>query len=121
MLRVQERRLIRRQEELRRQTLENRQRFAKQGLLDKQIPDKAAEVLRLWAKIAETAQRLTTLDADRQKAYKAQQQIQSNMGALATTGKEGVLRTQYVDQLQASEEQLRVLSQQQVEARLRAL
>ena len=56
------------------------------------------------------------------------------MTALATTGKEGALRAQYVDQLQASEEQLKTLGQQEaalkaeieqlkqeVEARLRAL
>jgi cell division protein FtsB len=35
------------------------------------------------------------------------------MAALATTGKEGALRAQHVEQLQAAEEQLRALSQQE--------
>lgn len=134
VLKVQERRLLRRQEELRRQSLADLQSFAKQGLLNKQTQDRAADVLRLWAKIAEDEQRLATMDADRKKVYQAQQQIQGNMGALSATGKEGALRAQYVDQLQASEEQLKTLGQeeislkagierlkQEVEARLREL
>jgi hypothetical protein len=50
---------------------------------------------------------------ERQKIYKAQQQIQGNMGALSTSGKEGTLRARYVDQLEASENSLRELSQQE--------
>jgi tRNA A37 threonylcarbamoyladenosine modification protein TsaB len=91
-------------------------------------------VLRLWAQIAADEQRLAALDADRQKVYKAQQQIQGNMGALGTAGKEGALRAQYVDQLQAGEEQLKGIGEQEaavkaeierlkqeVDAKLRAL
>ena len=118
VLRVQERRLLRRQEELLRQSLEGLERFRRQGLLDRQTHDKAAEVLRLWASIAEKEQRLKELETDRQKIYAAQQQIQGNMGALSTAGKEGALRAQYVDQLTASEEQLKGVGQQ--EAALKA-
>lgn len=133
-LRVQERRLIRRQEELRRLTPEVLESYRSRGLLDRKAHDQAAELLKLWAKIADNEQRLAELDKDRQKVYKAQQQIQGNMGALSATGKEGALRAQYVDQLQASEEQLKAIDQreaalkaeienlkQEVEARLRAL
>jgi hypothetical protein len=133
-LRVQERRLMSRHEELRRQSTEGLQHYLKQGLLDRKSHDQATELLKLWAKIADNEQRLAELDKDRQRIYKAQQQIQGNMAALATTGKEGALRAQYVDQLQASEEQLKALGQQEaalkaeieqlkqeVEARLRAL
>jgi hypothetical protein len=133
-LRVQERRLLRRQEELLRQSLEGLERYQRQGLLDRKTHDKAAEVLRLWAKIAANEQRLKELDADRQKIYAAQQQIQGNMGALSTAGKEGALRAQYVDQLAASEEQLKGIDgqeaalkaeierlKQEVDAKLRAL
>ncbi len=118
VLRVQERRLLRRQEELLRQSLEGLEKFHRQGLLDRQTHNKAAEVLRLWASIAENEQRLKDLETDRQKTYAAQQQIQGNMGALSTAGKEGALRTQYVDQLAASEEQLKDVGQQ--EAALKA-
>jgi len=112
-LRVQERRLMSRHEELRRQSYEGLQHYLKQGLLDRKSHDQAAELLKLWAKIAENEQRLAELDKDRQKIYKAQQQIQGNMAALATTGREGALRAQYVDQLQAAEEQLKALSQRE--------
>jgi hypothetical protein len=133
-LRVQERRLLRRQEELLRQSLEGLERYHRQGLLDRKTHDKAAEVLRLWSQIVSNEQRLKELDAERQNIYAAQQQIQGNMGALSTAGKEGALRAQYVDQLAASEEQLRGIGQQEaalkaeierlkqeVEAKLRAL
>jgi cell division protein FtsB len=56
------------------------------------------------------------------------------LGTLSATGKEGALRAQYVDQLQASEEQLKGIGQQEaavkaeierlkqeVDAKLRAL
>ncbi len=118
VLRVQERRLMSRHEELRRQSYEGLQHYLKQGLLDRKSHDQAAELLKLWAKIADNELRLAELDKDRQKIYKAQQQIQGNMAALSATGKEGALRTQYVDQLQATEEQLKALSQQ--EAALKA-
>jgi len=117
-LRVQERRLMSRHEELRRQSYEGLQLYLKQGLLDRKSHDQAAELLKLWAKIADDEQRLAVVDKDREKVYKAQQQIQSNMAALAATGKEGALRAQYVDQLQATEGQLKALSEQ--EAALKA-
>jgi len=117
-LRVQERRLMSRHEELRRQSYEGLQHYLKQGLLDRKSHDQAADLLKLWAKIADNELRLAELDKDRQKIYKAQQQIQGNMAALSATGKEGALRAQYVDQLQAAEEQLKALSQQ--EAALKA-
>ena len=37
------------------------------------------------------------------------------MGALSTTGKEGTLRNRYVEQLEASEEQLKALGQQETD------
>ncbi len=45
-----------------------------------------------------------------QKIYSVQQQIQGNMGALSKTGKEGALRARYVEQLEASELELRALA-----------
>jgi len=50
--------------------------------------------------------------------YEAQKQIQSNMQALSNTGKEGQMRAQYVDRLEATEQNLQVLAQE--EAQLQA-
>lgn len=115
-LRVQERRLVSRREELRRQSYENLQRFLQQGLLDRGTYDQVAGLLRLWEQIGDHERRLQEMEQQRQKTYKAQQQIQGNMGALSTTGKEGALRARYVDQLESSEEQLRVLASQETES-----
>jgi hypothetical protein len=133
-LRVQERCLVTRWEELQRQTYEGLRRYLEQGLLDQAAYDQVAELLKLWDKVAENEKRLNEVEQERQKIYQAQQQIQGNMGALSTTCKEGALRTRYVEQLEASEDQLKTLAQreaerkaeierlkQEIEARLKAL
>jgi hypothetical protein len=117
-LRVQERRLTRRREELRRQSYENLQRYLRQGLIERAVHDQVAELLKLWEKIADNEEELAQIEKERAKIYKAQQQIQGNMGALSQTGKEGALRARYVAQLEASEEQLKALDQR--EAALKA-
>jgi hypothetical protein len=114
-LRVQERSLVTRWEELRQQSYSALQQYLKQGLLDQAAYDRVAALLKLWNRIADNEKRLKEVEQDRQKIYKAQQQIQGNMAALATTGKEGALRAQYVDQLQASEEQLKALAGREAE------
>lgn len=116
-LRVRERSLVARREELRRQSYAGLQRYLRQGLLDPATHDRVAELLALWEEIAANEERLKQLEADRQKLYKAQQQVQGNMGALSTTGKEGALRSQYVEQLQATEEQLAGLARREAELR----
>jgi hypothetical protein len=112
-LRVQERRLLKRREELQRQSYANLQRYLQQGLMDRKAHDRAAELLRLWEEVGDDEKRLEKLDQERQKIYKAQQQVQKNMGALSTTGKEGALRARYVEQLESSEEQLKALTRQE--------
>lgn len=114
-LRVQERRLMRRREELRKQSYEGLQRYLEKGLLDREAYDTVAELLGLWEQIADHEKRVQEVGAERQKIYQAQQQIQGNMGALSTTGKEGTLRARYVEQLEASEDQLNALNQQETE------
>ncbi len=116
-LKVQERRLMRRKEELRKQSYKGLQDFLKRGLLDRQTHDRVAELLGVWEKIEENEQRLEKMEKERQKVYKAQQQIQGNMGALTQTGKEGKLRSQYVEKLEASEEQLKALARQESEVK----
>jgi hypothetical protein len=114
-LRVQERRLLSRREELQKQSLKGLRKHLKNGLIDQEIYDKIAELLKIWEQIADREKAFKNIEKERQKIYKAQQQIQGNMGALGTQGKEGALRTRYVDQLEASEEQLKNLAQQETE------
>jgi hypothetical protein len=133
-LRVQERRLVSRREELRRQSYQGLQRYLRQGLIDRQTHAEVAELLTLWEEIADNERALKEAGEGRQKLYKVQEQIQGNMAALSTTGKEGALRARYVDQLEASEDQLKELDQresdlraeierlkQEIEARIKAL
>ncbi len=112
-LRVQERRLVMRQERLQKQTPKALKGFLDEGLLDGPVYGSAVELLELWQNIADNEKRLKDVEQARQKIYKAQQQAQGNMGALSTTGKEGTLRARYVEQLEASEEQLKALDKQE--------
>ena len=104
-----------RREELRRQSYQALQRYLQQGLIDRRTHAEVAELLKLWERVAEGEKAVEEVDKERQKVYKAQQQIQGNMGALSTTGKEGALRARYVDQLEASEDELRGLDKRESE------
>ena len=112
-LRVNERSLVTRQEKLHKQTSKALKDYLAEGLMDRRLYDGMLELLELWQNISDNEQRLKDIDQERQKIYKAQQQVQGNMGALSTTGKEGALRTRYVKQLEASEEQLKALGQRE--------
>jgi hypothetical protein len=119
-LTVRERRLRRRREELRRQSYQGLQRYLRQGLIDPRTHAKIAELLRLWERIADEEKALEKVETERQKIYKGQQQIQGNMGALSTTGKEGALRARYVDQLEASEDRLKTLDRRESDLKANA-
>jgi hypothetical protein len=110
-LRVQERRLDRRREELYKQSYDSLARYMQRGLLDPKTHEQAAALLRLWEQIEQNRKGLTEANAERERIFKAQQQIQGNMQALSATGKEGDLRSRYVDELQASERRLKELDQ----------
>jgi hypothetical protein len=112
-LRVQERRLLRRREELKKQSYQGLQRYLRQGLLDQKAYEKVAEVLGLWEKVSDCRKEIQEVEQERKKLYKAQDQVQGNMGALSTSGKEGALRARYVEQLEASEDQLRSLDKRE--------
>jgi hypothetical protein len=116
-LRVHERRLVSRREELHKQSYEGLQRYLQQGLLERDAYDQVTGLMALWEKIADDEKQLQQTDKERQKVYQAQQQIQGNMGALSATGKEGALRTRYVEQLEATEDQLRSFHQREAELR----
>jgi hypothetical protein len=114
-LRVRERRLLSRQEQLQKQSYEGLRRYLEQELLDRDAYDKVTELLGLWEKIADSDKRVEEIGREREKIYQAQQQIQGNMGALSATGKEGALRTRYVEQLEATEDQIRSLDQREAD------
>ena len=118
LLTVKSRRLMSRREEIRNQNYTTIGRYLKDGLLDRSAHDKIAELLGLWQKIADYNRELSKIETKRKKIYKAQTQIQGNMKALGSSGKEGGLRAQYVDKLAATEKQLQSLAGE--EARLQA-
>ena len=105
-LRVQVRRLISRREELRRQSAQTLQGYLKRGLLSSHSHTQAAELLALWEQLAAAEKRLAEIEQERQKVYKAQEQIRGNMQALGAAGKEGEMRSSYVEKLKASEQEL---------------
>jgi hypothetical protein len=110
-LRVQERRLLSRQEELQRQSYDNLRRYLERGLIEAAVHDQVVALLKLWEALAEAERQLEGIEKEREKVYKAQLQIQGNMGALGQAGKEGAMRARYVEQLEKSEDQLRNLAQ----------
>lgn len=112
-LRVNSRRLNQRREEIQRQSYVNLQRFLHQGLIDRSTHDLIAQILVLLEKINQQKQRLGEIEQERQKIYAAQTQIQGNMQALSAEGKEGRVRSQYVDRLEATETNLHTLTQEE--------
>lgn len=116
-LRVQERRLLSRREELRKQSYAGLQRFLQAGLLDRQAHDQIAALLRLWEQIEAQQARLAELEKERRGSYEQQQQIQSNLQALSTSGKEGDLRSRYVHQLAAAADHLQAIAAAETAAR----
>ncbi|MBN2391692.1 MAG: hypothetical protein JXR84_13285 [Anaerolineae bacterium] len=114
-LKVQERRLVRRHEEVQKQSHQNLQQYLKQGLLDRNAYDQVVKLLMLYDTITDYEKQLKQLEGEREKIYKAQQQVQGNMQALSQVGKEGALRVKYVEQLEATETQLRGLEKREAE------
>jgi len=113
VLKVQERRLLSRQEEVQKQSHQVLQRYLKQGLIDRAVYDQVVKLLMLYDTIADYEKQLQHVGEERDKIYKAQQQIQGNMQALSQVGKEGALRQRYVEQLEATEGQLRELEKRE--------
>lgn len=116
-MRVNTRRLRQRREEIQKQSYVNLQRYLQNGLIDRSTHDLIAQILKLLEKINTHKQRLSEIDQERQRIYDAQKQIQGNMQALSSEGKEGRVRSQYVDRLEATENSLSV--QNKEESRLK--
>ena len=115
VLKVRERRLIRRREDVQKQSHQGLQQYLAQGLIDRVTHDQIVKLLMLYDTIADHEKQLKLLAEEREKIYKAQQQIQGNMQALSQVGKEGALRVRYVDQLEATEVQLRGIDKREAE------
>ena len=113
VLRIQERALQSRREELQRQSYRNLQDYLREGLMDRSQHDHVIALLQLWARVSENEEEFGRLNEARERVYEAQQQIQGNMGALGTKGKEGSLRARYVKELEATEEQLKELTRRE--------
>lgn len=109
-LRVRARRLLSRREQLQRQSYAQLQRYLRDGLLGQDTHENLVALLRLWEQIEEKQRRLHEVEQERHKIYQAQKQIQGNMDALSSSGREGALRTRYVNRLEESEEQLQALA-----------
>jgi hypothetical protein len=112
-LRVQERRLVVRREEIKRQSASTLQGYLKRGWLSQEAHGQLQELLALWEQIAAHERRLVEIEKERQAVYQAQEQVRNNMQALSTSGKEGALRASYVDKLQASEKELEGLADEE--------
>ncbi len=112
-LRIQERKLLVRREELLKQSYAGLGHYLERGLIDRATHDFVAGLLRLWEQVGVNQRGVHEVAGERDKVYKTQQQIQANMGALGQTGKEGSLRTRYVDDLEASEAKLKELAKQE--------
>lgn len=115
MLRVNARRLLSRREQLQRQSFVQLQHYLRDGLLGPDTHEKLVALLHLWEQIEEKQRRLQELEQERQQIYQAQKQIQGNMDALSNSGREGALRTRYVNRLEESEETLQMLAQEEKE------
>ena len=116
-LRVQQRRLRRRQEQIERQSYANLRHYLQKGLIDRSTHDQIAAILGLVEKISEQKQRLDTLDKNRKQGHEDQKQIRDNMRALGSSGKEGEVRTEYVARLEKSQQQLDRVAQEETAVR----
>ncbi len=114
VLKVQERRLVRRKEEIQDQSYKQLQRYVQGGLLDRVTLDRLSKLLMLWDTLADYDKRLEEIEAQRKKHYRTQEQIRANMEALSQSGKEGALRARYVTRLEESEEALQNLAEREV-------
>ena len=113
VLRIQERALQSRREELQNQSYQSLQKYLREGLIDRGQHDHVVALLQLWTRIDEKEKEIASLDEARKKIYESQQQIRGNMGALGTKGQEGSLRSRYVKELEATEERLKELAQRE--------
>lgn len=114
-LKVQERCLRTRHEELRRQSYSGLQQYLKHELIDQKTNDQIAELLSLWEKVTEKGRQIQDIKSEQKDIHKSQEQFRKNMQALGSSGKEGTLRDSYVEKLRTSEINLEALLQKEAD------
>ncbi len=72
MLRVNQRRLVTRQEKLHKQNSKALKDYLDKGLLDRRSCDGVLDLLELWQNISENEKRLKEFNQERQNIYQAQ-------------------------------------------------
>jgi hypothetical protein len=107
---VCERRLLRRQEQVRSLSGERLKELLGGGMLDQATARALDGVLRLYRQAAEAQGQLRQVEQEREAIYKQQRQIQGNLQPLGREGDEGVLRQRYVGTLSQLEDGLAALS-----------
>lgn len=108
---VRERVLRSKREELRRQSYRDLQKYFDDKFLDRQTYQQLKDLLDVWAEIAKLERGIIKQEKEREKIYKAQEQIQKSMSVLSNSGEEGRLRGRYVKQLTQHEEDLAEIDQ----------
>lgn len=107
---VSTRHLMSRIEDFQRVSLDNLRRFLRRGLIDQAVYERVAELLKIWEKIGAKERESQQLERDREKLYKAQEQIRGAMNVLGQSGREGDMRGKYLDQMSANEDQLAAIN-----------
>ena len=87
--------------------------MAMESTFDLYPAERQQQILTLLNQIQECGARSRSIEEERSKIYGEQGQIRENMKALSSTGKEGEVRAAYVQRLQASEQKLEGLVQQE--------
>ncbi len=116
-LRVRERRLIERREEIRSISFEQLRRYLAERMLDQATVTELRDVLSLYARLDAIAQRYGQLEVLRQRIHEQQTQIRGNLDVLQNDGGEGELRTRYITTLAESEDRLAALREEEVALR----
>ncbi len=116
-LRVRERRLIERREEIRSISFEQLRRYLAERMLDQATVTELRDVLSLYARLDAIAQRYGQLEVLRQRIHEQQTQIRGNLDVLKNEGGEGELRTRYITTLTESEDRLAALRDEEVALR----
>lgn len=113
---VRERRLLRRQEAIRSVSMQQLRQYMQHRVLDQQLGAALGEIIGIYQRIAALEQRLNDIDKERQKIYQQQAIIQGNLQPLGREGSEGDLRQRYVRELNAQEDRLLALNQEEIDA-----
>ncbi|MCA9883505.1 MAG: hypothetical protein KC708_11065 [Anaerolineae bacterium] len=102
----QERRRISRSEHLKSISHKQVKQFLADKYLDEGTFEQLNTILEAYDYIEQVHKANAKLIEERQALYKEQEQLRQNMGALTTTGREGELRSQILDQLAASQDRI---------------